>query len=823
MERQQRLMNSQTPEGAFRDSPHDNANILAVAWRQKWLILILTSLGGGLGYLYFLRCPPVYMSSAQVLIVKRDVAIPVQGTEDRSAYDDSLGVHALLLRSPTIAAKAIEKHNLRSLASFRDSGDPIGIIAAGLGVTWKGSGSSTIATLTFKGSHASDCPRVLEAIINAYREFLGETYQNYSEETASLISQAKDVLLKQLQDKEEVYYAFRQNAPLLWKGEAGANLHESRMAEIEASRSRILVEQSQIRSKIDSIQNALKHGKRDAISLMISNATAASPGDRESTPKVRPGTTLEELAFNTLLEQTLLLEELGPDHPKVTALRTKLDLIRKHLGSNTDNVKPVDFLTLYIDSLQQEFELQQQKVRGLNELFEAERESAKKLSADQLKDEALRNEIARTQQLFATVVKRLDEINLLKASGGMRTSTISAPNVGNQIEPRFSNIVGIGCFLGAVTGFGLGWLRERLDTRFRAPEEVRTMLGASILGHIPLIELRAKSQGQTAAIASMSPALCVAHRPKCVQTEAYRAVRTAIYFSANAEDQKVFQITSPNVGDGKSCTVMNLALSMAESGKKVLIVDADFRRPRVHKLLGMENDRGLWDVLERGMEIPDAVREGGVENLWVITTGGRPSNPAEILTSAGFKNFLNAVREKYDFVIVDTPPVLAVTDACVVATRVDGVILVLQLTKSSRITAIHAAEALTSLGVKLVGVVVNAVSSGSSYGYGVYKYGYGSYYHYRYNYGYGHTDESPEANQGEDSLERTEGDLNGTGEGRSWRSLLGKVGSAKNGHGNGKAAAAPNRNRAASDGTAAEAAGKERPRREDGRHGDDQS
>ena len=342
MERQIGSADVQMPE---TDSPQDNANLLGVAWRQKWLVLILLSLGGGLGYLYFLRRPPVYMSSAQVLIVKRDVAIPLQGTEDRSSDDGTLGVHALLLRSPTIAAKAIEKYKLRSLASFRDSGDPLGTIITGLSVDSKGSGGSTVATLTFKGHNAGDCPKVLDAIINAYGEFLGETYQNYSEETATLISQAKDVLLKELKDKEAIYYAFRQKAPLLWKGDTGANLHESRMAEIETNRSRILVEQSQTRSKIDSIQSALKQGKREAISLMIANTTAGSPVAGESNPKVGSGTTFQQLAFDTTLEETLLLQELGADHPKVKALRTKLELIRKHFGADTDpkqdNAKPV--------------------------------------------------------------------------------------------------------------------------------------------------------------------------------------------------------------------------------------------------------------------------------------------------------------------------------------------------------------------------------------------------------------------------------------------------------------------------------------------------
>ena len=286
------------------------------------------------------------------------------------------------------------------------------------------------------------------------------------------------------------------------------------------------------------------------------------------------------------------------------------------------------------------------------------------------------------------------------------------------------------------------------------------------------------------AIAAISPVLCVAHRPKCVQSEAYRAVRTAIYFSAHAKGQKIFQVSSPRAGDGKSTTALNLALSMAESGQKVLVIDADFRRPRIHKMLALENERGLWDVIERDMEIPDAVQASGIDNLSVLTTGGRPSNPAELLTSSRFKELLDAVREIYDFVIIDTPPVLAVTDACVVAPRVDGVLLVLRLTKSSRVTAVHAAETLTSLGVNLLGVLINAVSSGSAYGYGYagYKYGYGYGGSYKYNYHYEYGQSGSQENAGETDLDRSQGNLNGNGRGkRSSRGLAAVVTTRPNG------------------------------------------
>jgi polysaccharide biosynthesis transport protein len=388
--------------------------------------------------------------------------------------------------------------------------------------------------------------------------------------------------------------------------------------------------------------------------------------------------------------------------------------------------------------------VQEERLEGLNVLFDEEREAAKQLASFQVKDEAFRSEIGRKQQLFSAVVKRLEEITLVKGYGGVKTQMVASPAPGKQIAPRLATALGMSCLLGLLAGVGLGWLVDLLDKRFRTPEEIRRNLGVPILGHIPVIESRGKAAAASAAAgatASLAQVLCVVHRPKGRQAEAYRGVRTAMYFSARAQGHKVIQVTSPNPGDGKTTTATNLALSIAESGRKVLLIDADFRRPRVHKYLGLDNSVGLQAAVAADAELSDVIQSTAVENLWAITSGGRPSNPAELLTSARFKELLDVVKEQYDFVIVDCPPVLAVTDASAVAPRVDAVIMVIRLTKNARASALHAVETLASLGAKILGVVVNGLASGTSsyggYGYGNYSYGYGYGRGYGYGYRYG--------------------------------------------------------------------------------------
>jgi polysaccharide biosynthesis transport protein len=144
-------------------------------------------------------------------------------------------------------------------------------------------------------------------------------------------------------------------------------------------------------------------------------------------------------------------------------------------------------------------------------------------------------------------------------------------------------------------------------------------------------------------------------------------VRTALYFNTRGGGHKVVQVTSPNPGDGKTTLASNLAVAIANSGKRTLLVDADFRRPRVHKMFGISDSTGLSEVMNGTVELADAIQEPEIENLSILVCGKRPANPAELLTSSQFQQLIEVVREKYEFVIVDTPPILAVTDPLAVA------------------------------------------------------------------------------------------------------------------------------------------------------------
>jgi capsular exopolysaccharide synthesis family protein len=376
----------------------------------------------------------------------------------------------------------------------------------------------------------------------------------------------------------------------------------------------------------------------------------------------------------------------------------------------------------------------------LADRIKGEYEEAKRLANYQSCEETFRDEIARGQQLYDGIIKRLQEVNIVRDFGGYYARIITPPSGGRQVEPRALPIFSVAIFLGMVAGFGLAYLADWSDKSFRTPEEIQRHLGVPVVGHIARIggeeaEARESLPGQPV----LDPVLAAYHRARSPEAEAYRGVRTALYFSSHGKEYKLLQITSPGMGDGKTTTVANLGISIAQSGKRTLLVDADFRRPKLHELFGLSAPVGMATVLAGEAQLEQAIQESAVPGLSILPCGPIPPNPAELLTSPRFQEALGVLRERYDLVMIDTPPLLAVSDPAVVAPRVEGVLIILRYSKDGRPSAQRAKQILDTLGVSVLGVVVNAVDYQSAEG----KYG---YVRHRYSYGYGYGDMGSQTN-----------------------------------------------------------------------------
>lgn len=216
-------------------------------------------------------------------------------------------------------------------------------------------------------------------------------------------------------------------------------------------------------------------------------------------------------------------------------------------------------------------------------------------------------------------------------------------------------------------------------------------------------------------------------KPKSPITEAYRMLRTNLYYSSAEKKLQVILMTSPDKGEGKTTTLGNLALTLAKDGHKILLIDCDLRKPRVHKYFLMENGTGITNILVDNLSIKEASQSfKGDQNISLITSGPLPPNPAELLGSSKMKAFLEEARNSYDYILIDAPPVGQVTDAAVLGSFVDGVILTVAAGQSNVHAAVRAKELLLQAKVNILGAVLTKVDKATS---GYKYYSYSNYYY----------------------------------------------------------------------------------------------
>lgn len=730
------------------EQPHGLAFIIRIVRQHLLLLLLGLVLGLIISALKYIRGTPIYEASSQVLVIhKRPAAM--EGAIALSQFEDYVSTHEAFLRSPVVVAEAIKKWNLQSLPSFANVADPTNTIISSTTVSHdKNSegGSSVILFLSFRGPVAEDCPKVLNALIDSYREFLDKNYQNVNNDNLKLITQKVEELQEKLTEKERKYREFRERAPQIETDKEGVRLRHDRSPAIEAKRSTLFIRRAEIQARLAALAKAQSEGvANEVLAEMIANWRRKERLDLAANGRasVNPER-LEEQLFPLIAEEQNLLAFYGPDASQVQAIHKRIELTRQFYAgaaipgygriSSSPKTEPQSQnpVAAYRQSLQQELSEIDVDDQELARLYDMESSGLKELTAFEAAVEPLRSDIARTLHFHDNLLKQLEGVGLAKDFGGYSAQIISPPGSGWKVAPQAFRTFVTGGILGLLGGFALGYAYDLSDRSFRSPQDVRRRLGLPVVGHVPFLQESEPPLEASADETILPQTIYAYHKPKSVEAEAYRGIRTALYFSTGGEHHKLVQITSPDPGDGKSTLAANLAVSVAQSGKKTLLIDADFRKPVQHTMFRMQGGPGLAAVIEGEAELADAVHPSGVPGLWLLPCGPRPFNPAELLTVPRFKELLDVLREQYDFVLVDTPPLLVVTDPAVVAPRVDGVLLVIRPSKHGRPKAERAKEILAGLGAKILGVVVNGVGQHAGYGeytYGSYRYGYGSYSH----------------------------------------------------------------------------------------------
>ncbi len=338
--------------------------------------------------------------------------------------------------------------------------------------------------------------------------------------------------------------------------------------------------------------------------------------------------------------------------------------------------------------------------------------------ASQAERDRLETALAQYRQTYASLLQSFEQVRVAEAqatSNVVQVDPAVTPEV--PVRPRTLINTVLAGIVGLMLAVGLVFLVEALDDTLN-PDQITRQLGLPVLG---IIARHNSEDGQP----------IVSAQPRSPVAEAFRSLRTNIQFASVDRELRTLLITSPSPSEGKSTVVANLAAALAQSGRKVAVVEADLRRPVVHKRLGLSNRQGLSALfVQSQVNLNGSLQETGIENLRALTAGSIPPNPAELLGSEKMSQILADIGELVDTIVLDTPPVLAVTDSTVLATRVDGVLLVVKPGVTKLAAARLAVDQLEHVGARVLGIVLNEVELGRSR-YGYYRNrGYYTYYDY---------------------------------------------------------------------------------------------
>lgn len=437
----------------------------------------------------------------------------------------------------------------------------------------------------------------------------------------------------------------------------------------------------------------------------ILKRTAAALGFEEQWRGLRGKVAVSLVPGTQLIE--IRVTDTDPQRAKLIADELAHQLIEMVTPEESEER---EFLRSQAASFPAKIEAAQEEIQKL------EAELSQAFSARQIQDiqsqiNTLQAQISSWQATYAQYQLLLGEsgVNVLEV---IEEAPLPAAPVGSGGMMQVLLAAAIGLMLGA----GAAFLLEYLDDTIRSPEDMARATGLTTLGAITRI-----------AGESPSEKLVTVRHPKSPISEAYRAMRTNLQFSTLDQSLKSLVITSPNPMEGKSTTMANLGVVMAQAGKSVILVDSDLRRPMLHKILGLPNKEGLTNALLQDESMLDGhLQETGIENLRVLTSGPLPPNPSELLGSQRMQRLVEQLEKQVDIVLFDTPPALPVTDAAVLATQADGVLMVADAGKTRRAAARQAVENLRKVGVNLLGFAVNRLPLRGS----------GEYYYYYYQYYY---------------------------------------------------------------------------------------
>ena len=444
--------------------------ILGSWWRRKGLIALCIVVALVIAAFYYTQRPPLYRSTAQVLVVKHRGDSPP--AVDSSAWEEVLApVHVAILRSPLVIGKSVQQGDLQSLPSLQDKADPIQQILQSLEVAAVGQrqplASSTVLQLDYTASDPQDARRVLEAITASYQATLDETYDSNSSDKLQQLTAKAEELLQTLNENEDDYSRFRESAPVvLGEDQSDASFGQERVAALEAELAQLRTERSEMESRAEAVHRAASAGDRQTLQSILAEATGS-----ESSPGSSKGNTvlLAEKLLPLETELRELRQQFGSDHPKVQSVREQIEVARELYGTPEQDAPTVtqESVASYYSRLQRRVQELKQAELSLKERLKSQQQSAKELMAYRSQDEQHRREIARIEQLYESLITQLQDANLDKDTGGYTTNVIAPPSNGQRVSLGLAQILLTALGGGLLAGIVLVAAVERTTERRR--------------------------------------------------------------------------------------------------------------------------------------------------------------------------------------------------------------------------------------------------------------------------------------------------------------------------------------------------------------------
>jgi capsular exopolysaccharide synthesis family protein len=689
-----------------------------ILFKRRWTVLAVALVVVTLVAIASFRMHPVYETTARLEVEAETPQIQSLSDLYRSVPNDDsfLQTQVNVLKSENLAWQTVQQLGMGGKAEFGGGGErpPADseattknrlITAFRKRLRVELMRDSRMLEVTFESTDPQLAVRAANALVNNYVEYSFHQKYDATRQASGFMEQQLDELKAKVEKSQQAMVDYERQNAIVDIGDK-QNVVEQRLAGLS---------QDLTTAQNDRMQ---KQSLDELVSSKDSQAALIAQNELLQR--------LEEKLADLRGQYVDALGQYGPNFPKVVRLRDEAKEIQSSIERERNRV---------VARIHNDYQAAQAREKLLSGAVAQQKVEVGKLDQLLIQHNILKREFETNQQLYDSLLQHLKDATV---SAGMRATNIhlvdSALVPTAPVRPRIMYNIAVGLLVGLVLGVTLAFVRETLDNSMKSAEDLERLIPAPALAVIMKSSPSRLRIGQGKSQPSNSAVeLVVLKRPTSSLAESYRTLRTSVLLSTAPRPPQALLVTSAQPGEGKTCTAVNLALGLAQRGVPVLVVDADMRRPGVSRGLGLpENGKGLSNVLSGAHSLDEVLRQyEAAPNLWVLPAGPRPPNPADLLASPTMAKVLQELRQRFEHVVVDSPPLLLVTDATILSTLVDGVVLVVESGVTTSGAVVRAHKILESAGGRILGTVLNKLDL-SHDGY------YGTYYrssHYSYYLG----------------------------------------------------------------------------------------